>query len=146
MERLEEAGQALTRYQELTQKQAVRESNLRRGQTAYQEGLTQLSEKRLDEASRSFQESLQFLSEKDASYYALASIHYRRREHLQAIELARRAIAVNPLVADYHILLAESLDKRGNSDQPSSRCRKSALVATQGATVQLSGQPVFQSW
>ena len=47
------AGRALARYQELTQKQAVRESNRRRGQIAYQEGLTQLSGKRLDEASRS---------------------------------------------------------------------------------------------
>ena len=133
VERLEEAGQALARYQELTQKQAVRESNLRRGQIAYQKGLTQLSEKRLDEASRSFQESLQFLSEKDASYYALASIHYRRREHLQAIELARRAIAVNPLVADYHILLAESLDKRGDFRSAIEPMQKALLLSPRRA-------------
>lgn len=127
--RLEEAGQALARYQELTHNQAVRESNRRRGQIAYQEGLTQLSEKRLDEASRSFRESLQFLPEKDASYYALASIHYRRRKHAQAIELVRRAITVNPLIADYHILLAESLDKRGDFRSAIESMKKALLLS-----------------
>ena len=112
--RLEEAGRALARYQELAQQQSVRERNLRRGQISYQEGLAQLSEKRLDEASKSFQESLELLPEKDASYYALANIHYLRQECAQAMELVGRAIEGNPLIADYYILLAECRDKEGD--------------------------------
>ena len=113
VDRLEEAGRALARYQELAQQQSVRERNLRRGQISYQEGRAQLSENRLDEASKSFQESLELLSEKDASYYALANIHYLRQERARAIELVRRAIEGNPLIADYYILLAECLDEEG---------------------------------
>lgn len=125
----EAATRALEQYEELQTARAEEELAANRGLALYVEAVELLSKQRLDEAYRSFQQVLELHSGDGASYYGLAHIHYRRGETHRAIEMARKALEVNPYHPDYYVLLAESLERTGDPSRASEMMRAAVSLS-----------------
>ena len=106
-----QAAAALKRFRALEAAQTTPSETRAQAQAHYLNGMELLEQRNANEAYAVFLRAIEIDDAIDPAYFRLAQLNSISGRAQQAVELARKAIAINPIRPEYHLLLGESLPK-----------------------------------
>ena len=104
-----QATAALKRFRALEAAQTTPSETRAQAQAHYLNGMELLQQRNANEAYAVFVRAIEIDDAIDPAYFRLAQLNSMSGRGQQAVELARKAIAINPIRPEYHLLLGESL-------------------------------------
>ena len=106
-----QAAAALKRFRALETAQTTPSETRAQAQAHYLNGMELLEQRNANEAYAVFLRAIEIDDAIDPAYFRLAQLNSISGRAQQAVELARKAIAINPILPEYYLLLGESLPK-----------------------------------
>ena len=102
---------ALKRFRALEAIQDAPSETRARARVHYENAMRLLQQRNRSQAYAVLMKVIEIDDAADAAYFRLAQLSVMSDLHQEAVEWVRKAIAVNPVLPEYHILLGESLPK-----------------------------------
>ena len=106
-----QAAAALKRFRALEAAQTAPSETRAQAEAHFLNGIELLQQRNATEARAAFVRAIEIDDTIDPAYFHLARINSMLDRPQQAVEWARKAIAINPILPEYHLLLGESLPK-----------------------------------
>ena len=105
----EQSEAALTRFRALEKAQGSPSENHTRARLHYMDGMGLLQQQNLSGASAAFLKAIELDETLDPAYFRLAQLHAMSGATRETVKWVGKAIAINPVRPEYHLLLADSL-------------------------------------
>ena len=107
----EQAAAALKRFRTLEATETTPSETRAQARAHYLNGIELLQQRNANEAYAAFVRAIESDNAIDPAYFRLAQLDSMSGRPQQAVEWARKAIAINPILPEYHLFLGESLPK-----------------------------------
>ena len=106
-----QAEAAMERFRTLDAAKIAPSETRTQAQAHYESGMALLQQRNANEAYPAFLRAIEVDATFDSPYFRLAQLNSMSDRPQQAVELVRKAIALNPILPEYYLLLGESLPK-----------------------------------